>query len=54
MEASELELSLDLGEKDSVFSPSPGEVQREMEEDVMKPETHWSRWKRENQPPECI
>jgi|LakMenEpi03Aug12_release.lakeMendotaPanAssembly.Ray.scaffolds.fasta_scaffold655113_2 hypothetical protein len=34
IEVSELDLSLDLGEKDSVFPPSPGEVQREKEEDM--------------------
>jgi hypothetical protein len=45
MEVSELKLSLDLGERDR------GEVQREKEEDVMEPETHWNRWKRENLPP---
>ena len=54
MEVPELELSLDLGERDSVFPPSPGEVQREKEEDVMESETFWNRWKRENLPPECI
>ncbi len=54
MEVPELELSLDLGERDSVFLPSPGDVQREKEEDVMESETFWNRWKRENLPPECI
>ncbi len=39
MEVPELELSLDLGERDSVFPPSPGEVQREKGEDVMESET---------------
>ncbi len=53
-EVLELELSLDLGERDRVFPPSPGEVQREKEEDVMESETFWNRWKRENLPPECI
>ncbi len=42
------------GERDSVFHPSPGEVQREKEEDVMESETFWNRWKRENLPLECI
>jgi hypothetical protein len=54
MEVLELELSLYLGEGDSVFPPLPEEVQREKEEGVMEPETHWNRWKRENLPPECI
>jgi hypothetical protein len=45
MEVSELKLSLDLGERDR------GEVQREKEENVMEPETHWNRWKREIYPP---
>jgi hypothetical protein len=54
MEVPELELSLDLGERDSVFPPSQEEVQREKKEDVIEPETHWNRWKRENLPLECI
>jgi hypothetical protein len=54
MEVSELEPSLDLGERERVFPPSPGEVQREKEEEVMEPETPWNRWKRENLPPEYI
>jgi hypothetical protein len=35
LEVLELELSLDLGERESLFPPSIGEVQREKEEEVM-------------------
>jgi hypothetical protein len=38
----------------SATRPTLREVQREIEEDVMEPETPWIRWKRENLPRKCI
>jgi hypothetical protein len=46
---SELEISWMSGEREELDCTN-----REIDEDVMEPETPWIRWKKENLPPECL
>ncbi len=46
---SELEISWTSGEREELDCTN-----REIDEDVMEPETPWIRWKKENLPPECF